>query len=83
MFRTMANSQRLELESEWLRTGLAAKALGVHEATLKRFADRDHILIESIHWVYGPHANSPRLWNVPPCRAALAYRGRLNRESRG
>lgn len=70
-----------EPASEWLRTGSASHDLGVHEVTLKRYADRDHILIEGIHWIYGVHANSPRLWDVPKCREALAYRGRLNRQS--
>jgi hypothetical protein len=64
---------------EWLRTGFASHELGVHEVTLKRYADRDHILIEGVHWIYGVHPNSPRLWDVPKCREALAYRGRLNR----
>jgi len=69
-----------EPSAEWLRTGLASRELGVHETTLKRYADRDQILIEDIHWTYGVHANSPRLWDVPKCREALVYRGRLNRQ---
>jgi hypothetical protein len=68
-----------EPERQWRRTGVAARELGVHEATLKRYADRDHILIEFEHWIYGAHSNSPRLWDVPKCLDALAYRGRTNR----
>ena len=78
----MAGLQQAERETDWRRTGLAARALGVHETTLKRFADRDHILIESVHWVHGPYTNSPRRWNVPLCREALAQRGRLTRTKR-
>jgi len=70
-----------EPAGEWLRTGLAARELGVHETTLKNYADRDQFLIEGVHWIYGVHANSPRLWDLPKCRDALAYRGRLNRQS--
>jgi len=71
----------LEGSRDWRRTGLAAQELGVHEATLKRYADRDQILIESIHWIYGLYPNSPRLWDVKLCREVLAYRGKLNRQA--
>ncbi len=65
---------------EWLPTGAATKALGVSADTLKRYADRDAFLVEGKHWRPGPHRNSPRIWNIPACIDALAYRGRLRRQ---
>ncbi len=46
------------------------------QPTLKRYADRDNILHEGVHWRHGAYSNSPRLWNIPLCRQALTYRGR-------
>ncbi len=66
--------------TEWLPTGLATRALGVSSFTLKRYADRDCFLIEGKHFRHGPHRNSPRIWHIPACEEALAYRGRLRRQ---
>lgn len=71
----------MNLTQEWLPTGLATKALGVSAFTLKRYADRDCFLIEGVHFRYGFHSNSPRVWNIPACQEALTYRGRQRRES--
>lgn len=65
---------------QWLPTGLAARTLGVSHDSLKRYADRDGFLIEGKHWRRGVHPNSPRLWNLPACIDALAYRGRIRQE---
>ena len=67
-------------DDRWLPTGQATIALGVSPFSLRRYADRDCFLIEGKHWRYGPHSNSPRIWNVPACAEALAYRGRLRRQ---
>lgn len=64
---------------EWAPTGLAVRLLGCSEKSLKRYADRDEFLIEGIHFRFGAHKNSPRVWNVQACREAMLYRGRLRR----
>ena len=61
----------------WLRTGRAARALGISEDTLKRYAFRDEFLIEGVHWRRGPHPTSPITWNMSACEEALRWRGRL------
>ena len=66
--------------SEWLPTGLATRALGVSADSLRRYADKDAFLIEGKHFRHGPHSNSPRVWNIPACMDALAYRGRLRKQ---
>lgn len=63
----------------WLPTGPAALLLGVSAPTLKRYADRDEFLVEGKHWRRGPHPNSPRVWDVQGCRAAITWRGRHGR----
>lgn len=70
------NTQGLDNDDMWLRTGEAAHALGVSEDTLKRYAQQDEFLIEGVHWVRGLHLNSPILWNVPACEEAILWRGR-------
>jgi hypothetical protein len=70
----------MALIAEWMPTGQATRILGVSPFTLKRYADRDCFLIEGKHFRHGPHSNSPRLWNIPACEEALAYRGRLRRQ---
>lgn len=67
---------------DWVPTGLAARLLGCSEASLKRYADRHYFLIEGTHFRHGPFSNSPRIWNVPACREALLYRGRLRHAAR-
>jgi hypothetical protein len=64
----------------WLPTGLATRTIGVSADTLKRYADQDQFLIEGQHWRRGPHQNSPRVWHVPSCIEAMAYRGRIRQE---
>lgn len=68
---------------EWLPTGQAALHLGVSSCSLKRYADRDESLIDGQHWRRGPHANSPRVWNIPACEEALHWRGRGGRRRQG
>ena len=51
--------------SGWSTTTTAAKQLGISPQTLKRYADRDEILLPGTHFAWGTHHNSPRMWNVP------------------
>jgi len=48
--------------------------LGISIDTLKRYADRDDFLIKDIHWRFGPHKNSPRVWDVNACLTAIRKR---------
>ncbi|WP_254959379.1 hypothetical protein [Cyanobium sp. Cruz CV13-4-11] len=47
--------------------------------TLKRYADRDGFLTLGVHWRYGAHKNSPRIWNLRLCQQALDYRSRVKK----
>lgn len=67
------------IETRWLPTGQAARELGISPDSLKRYADRDEVLVLGEHWRHGVHSNSPRVWNLPLCRQALNHRGRLQR----
>lgn len=58
-------------DSIWLPTPKAAKALGVHHVTLKKYARVHQILEPEKHFVRGPFPTSPIRWNVPACREAL------------
>jgi hypothetical protein len=66
-------------ESCWLSTPAAALSLGLSPATLKRYADRDQILIEGNHWRSGLYRNSPRVWDVETCRKVLTHHGMVRR----
>ena len=56
---------------EWLPTSQAARALGVSNYTLKRYARRDKLLQEGRHYRRGPYANSTFVWHVERCFEAL------------
>ena len=45
----------------------AAQLLGISHCTLKRYAKRDGLLQEGIHFRRGPHNNTALLWNVQLC----------------
>ena len=66
-------------ETRWLPTGQAARELGISPDSLKRYVDRDEVLVLGEHWRHGVHSNSPRVWNLPLCLQALNRRGRLQR----
>ena len=68
------------IETRWLPTGQAARELGISPDSLKRYADRDEVLLLGEHWRHGVHRNSPRVWNLPLCLQALNRRGRLKRQ---
>jgi len=68
------------IETRWLPTGQAARELGISPDSLKRYADRDEVLVLGEHWRHGVHSNSPRVWNLPLCLQALNHRGRLQRQ---
>jgi hypothetical protein len=67
----------MNVQLEWLPTGLATNALGVSADSLKRYAFRDCFLVEGKHYRRGVHHNSPYVWHIPSCIEALTYRGRL------
>ena len=58
-------------------TGPAARVLNCSIDTLKRYATRDEFLIEGKHWRRGAYPNSPWVWNIPACQAAIHWQGRL------
>jgi hypothetical protein len=68
-----------QLETCWLSTPAAALSLGLSPSTLKRYADRDQILIEGSHWRSGLYRNSPRVWDVESCRMVLTHHGMIRR----
>ena len=72
-----SHSQPTKQIELWLPTGLAARALGCSVDTLKRYAKRDEFLVDGKHWRQGPHPNSPWVWNVPACKEAIRWQGRL------
>ena len=61
----------------WLTTPQAAKALGVHADTLKRWADREQILKVGDHYMFGPHKNSPRRWEITAIKQTVLKRRAL------
>lgn len=65
----------------WLPSPEAARALGISNRTLKRYGNPETgFLIPGVHWVAGPYANSPCLWDVEACRAVLHHRGMQARQ---
>jgi len=54
-----------------LPPGAAAAALGLSTRTLARWVACGYLRCGE-HYLQGPHANSPRLWDVPAVRAWLA-----------
>ena len=56
---------------DWLPTSLAARALGVSDYTLKRYAKRDQILEEGQHYRRAPYPNSTIVWHIERCFEAL------------
>lgn len=66
-----AKSQNAFNQSPWLSTMQAARQLGVHPDTLKRYAKRDMLLHEGTHFRRGPHNNSSLQWNLRLCFETL------------
>jgi len=63
---------------QWLRTPMAAMALGCSQNHLKRCRDTNGgFLVGGEHYILGPSHSAAILWNVDAIRAAFHYRGML------
>jgi hypothetical protein len=63
---------------QWLRTPMAAMALGCSQNHLKRCRDsHGGFLVGGEDYILGPSHSAAILWNVEKIRAAFHYRGML------
>jgi hypothetical protein len=63
---------------QWLRTPMAAMALGCSQNHLKRCRDtHGGFLVGGEHYILGASHSAPIVWNVDAIRAAFHYRGML------
>jgi len=63
---------------QWLRTTMAAMALGVSQNHLKRCRDsHGGFLVGGEDYILGSSHSAAILWNVEKIRAAFHYRGML------
>lgn len=63
---------------QWLRTPLAAVALGCSQNHLKRSRDtHGGFLVGGEHYILGSSHSAAILWDVEAIRAAFHYRGML------
>ncbi len=63
---------------QWLRTPMAAMALGCSQNHLKRCRDtHGGFLVGGEHYILGTSHSASILWNVDAIRAAFHYRGML------
>jgi len=63
---------------QWLRTPMAAMALGVSQNHLKRCRDsHGGFLVGGEDYILGSSHSAAILWNVEKIRAAFHYRGML------
>jgi len=63
---------------QWLRTPMAATALGCSQNHLKRCRDtHGGFLVGGEHYILGTSHSASILWNVDAIRAAFHYRGML------
>ena len=63
---------------QWLRTPMAAIALGCSQNHLKRRRDsHGGFLVGGEHYILGSSHSAAILWNVDAIRAAFHYRGML------
>jgi len=63
---------------QWLRTPMAAVALGCSQNHLKRCRDtHGGFLVGGEHYILGPSHSAAILWDVEAIRAAFHYRGML------
>jgi hypothetical protein len=63
---------------QWLRTPMAAVALGCSQNHLKRCRDsHGGFLVGGEHYILGTSHSASILWNVDAIRAAFHYRGML------
>lgn len=64
-------SQQTVPAPEWLPTAQAARVLCVSDCTLKRYARRNQLLQEGLHYRRGPYTNSSLIWHVERCFETL------------
>ena len=63
---------------QWLRTPMAAMALGCSQNHLKRCRDtHGGFLVGGEHYILGSSHSAAILWNVDAIRAAFHHRGML------
>ena len=63
---------------QWLRTPMAAVALGCSQNHLKRCRDtHGGFLVGGEHYILGTSHSAAILWNVDAIRAAFHYRGMI------
>jgi hypothetical protein len=66
------------LRETWLRTPMAAMALGCSQNHLKRCRDtHGGFLVGGEHYILGSSHSAAILWDVEAIRAAFHYRGML------
>lgn len=68
----------MSTSQQWLRTPLAAVALGCSQNHLKRSRDtHGGFLVGGEHYILGSSHSAAILWDVEAIRAAFHYRGML------
>ena len=68
----------MSTSQQWLRTPMAAMALGCSQNHLKRCRDsHGGFLVGGDDYILGPSHSAAILWNVEKIRAAFHYRGML------
>jgi hypothetical protein len=68
----------MSTSQQWLRTPMAAMALGCSQNHLKRCRDsHGGFLVGGEDYILGPSHSAAILWNVEKIRAAFHYRGML------
>ena len=68
----------MSTSQQWLRTPMAAMALGCSQNHLKRCRDsHGGFLVGGEHYILGTSHSASILWNVDAIRNAFHYRGML------
>ena len=68
----------MSTSNQWLRTPMAAMALGCSQNHLKRCRDtHGGFLVVGEHYILGSSHSAAILWDVEAIRAAFHYRGML------
>jgi hypothetical protein len=68
----------MSTSQQWLRTPMAAVALGCSQNHLKRCRDsHGGFLVHGEHYINGTSHSAPIVWNVDAVRTAFTYHGML------
>lgn len=68
----------MSASNQWLRTPMAANALGCSQNHLKRCRDsHGGFLVGGEHYILGASHSAAIIWNVEAIRSAFHYRGML------